>query len=215
MKILIGYYQRSGSTLLQHILNEHSMVRSYSDVSSLIMLPIILAGYEPNECVCIKPLDVFFMIKRESFYQRFDKYIWLARDPRDSYISAFEMKFAYNFWFPGRKLRGIDIGLLKRWRLIYHQYFKDPQRWYLLRYEDLVSSPRQVLMNLFRYLEVPYEDVYPFKRHNLLSGGDPKLRKTKSIHKRSIFRFRKQMPQRQQRVFIWYLHQEMQQLGYL
>lgn len=215
MKILIGYYQRSGSTLLQHILNEHSMVRSYSDVSSLFIIPVLLAGFKPSERVCIKPLDVFFMISPESFYQKFDKFIWLARDPRDSYLSAFEIRFAYNFWFPGKRLRGIDVGLLKRWRLVYHQYFKNPQRWYLVRYEDLVSKPKQVLIDLFSYLEVPYEDVYPFHKHNLLSGGDPKLRRTKSIHNKSIFRYKKQMPQQQQQVFILFLQNEMQRLGYL
>jgi hypothetical protein len=174
-----------------------------------------MGGFQPNERVCIKPLDIFFMIKRESFYQKFDKFIWLARDPRDSYLSAFEIKFAYNFWFPGKKLRGIDVGLLKRWRLIYHQYFRNPERWFLVKYEDLVSKPRFVLERLFNYLEVPYEDVYPFHKHNILCGGDPKLRKTRSIHRKSIFRYRLQMPQRQQRVFKLFLGREMNQLGYI
>ena len=155
------------------------------------------------------------MIKSESFYDKFDKFIWLARDPRDSYLSAFEIKFAYNFWFPGKRLRGIDVGLLRRWRLIYHQYFRNPKRWFLVRYEDLVSRPESVLVRLFNYLEVPYEPVYPFQKHNILSGGDPKLRKTASIHKKSIFRHRLQMPRRQQRVFKRLLGLEMQQLGYV
>ena len=215
MKILIGYFQRSGSTLLQHILNEHTLIHSYSDVSSLLAIPLIYAGYNPRDHICIKPLDLFFMIMREHFFEKFDKFIWLSRDPRDSYLSAFEVKFAYNFWFPGKKLRGIDLGLLKRWRLVYHQYFKNPQRWYLLRYEELVSNPKQVLSGLFRYLQVPYEDVYPFEKHNLLTGGDPKLRRTRTIHKQSIFRYKNQMPRRQQRVFIWFLYNEMRQLGYI
>jgi hypothetical protein len=157
----------------------------------------------------------YFLLKNDSLYQLFDKFIWLARDPRDSYLSAFEIKFAYIFWFPGKKIRGIDVGLLQRWRLIYRQLFKHPQRWHLVRYEDIVSTPKQVLRKLFRYLEVPYEDVYPFTQHNLLSGGDPKLRKTHSIHKKSLFRHRRQMPQAQQKVFMWYLRQEMFLLGYL
>jgi len=156
MKILIGYHQRSGSTLLQHILNEHSQIRSFSDVNSLLMLPIILAGYEPQRNVCIKPLDIFFLLGSDRFYAKFDKYIWLARDPRDSYLSAFEVRFAYNFWFPGKKLRGIDIGLLRRWRLIYRQYFSNSSRWHLVRYEDLFTHPKLVVRNLFRYLGVTY-----------------------------------------------------------
>lgn len=215
MKILIGYYQRSGSTLLQHILNEHSQIKSFSDVSSLFLLPTLMSGYDPNGNVCIKPLDVFFLINNERFYEKFDKFIWLARDPRDSYLSAFDVKFAYNFWFPGRKIRGIDVGLLKRWRLIYNQYFKNTRRWHLVRYEDLVTNPKKVLRKLFRYLELPFEDVYPFPKHNLLSGGDPKLRKTNSIHKKSVNRYREQMSSSQQKVFNWFLRREMRKLGYL
>lgn len=214
MKILIGYYQRSGSTLLQHILNEHSQIRSYSDVNSLLMLPLFLTGHKPNVNVCVKPLDIFFMIDNDKFYGVFDRFVWLARDPRDSYLSAFEVKFAYNFWLPGKKLRGIDIGLLKRWRLIYKQYFNNSHRWHLVRYEDLVTKPHQVLQRLFRYLEVPYENVYPFKKHNLLSGGDPKLRKTKNIHTSSVTRYKNEMALGQQMVFRWLLRREMLVLGY-
>ena len=158
MKILIGYHQRSGSTLLQHILNEHSQIRSYSDANSLLVLPPILSGYEPSGNVCVKPLDVFFMFENKSLYKQFDKFIWLARDPRDSYLSALEIKFAYNFWFPGKKLRGVDVGLLRRWQLVYRQYFHRPKRWHLIRYEDLVTRPKRVLRRLFQYLEVPFED---------------------------------------------------------
>jgi hypothetical protein len=215
MKIIIGYHQRSGSTLLQHIINEHSEIHSYSDANSLLFLPSLLSGYNPAENVCIKPLDLFFLIKNEGFYRKFDKFIWLARDPRDSYLSAFEVKFAYNFWFPGKKIRGIDVGLIKRWRLVYKRYFENRKRWHLIRYEDLVSRPKSIIRKLFRYLEVPYEDVLSFPKHNILSGGDPKLRKTDSIHKKSIFRYRRQMPKSQQMVFRMLLKDEMTQLGYL
>ncbi len=215
MKILIGYHQRSGSTLLQHILNEHTQIRSFSDVNSLLLIFPILGGYEPNGRVCIKPLDILFLMAKDSFYKRFEKFIWLSRDPRDSYLSAFEVKFAYNFWLPGRKVRGVDIGLLHRWRLIYQQYFQNKHRWHLVRYEDLVTKPKEVLIRLFQYLEVPYENVFPFKQHNLLSGGDPKLRKTRTIHRKSVTRYETQMPKRQQMVFRWLLRREMRQLGYV
>ncbi|KPL08226.1 hypothetical protein AMJ86_01480 [bacterium SM23_57] len=214
MKILIGYHQRSGSTLLQHILNQHSQIRSFSDVNSLGILPALFMGYEPPGNVCVKPLDIFFMLDSEKFYGLFDKFIWLARDPRDAYLSAFEVRFAYNFWFPGKKLRGIDIGLLRRWRRIYRQYFHNSSRWHLVRYEDLVTHPGGVVGKLFAYLGVPSEDVVSFDKHNILSGGDPKLRKTKSIHNRSVFRYKRQMPKRQQKVFKWFLRSEMRLLGY-
>jgi hypothetical protein len=215
MKILIGYHQRSGSTLLQHILNEHSQIRSFSDVNSLFLLPSLLSGYKPPGHICVKPLDIFYLIQSDRFYSGFDKFIWLARDPRDSYLSAHEVKFAYNFWFPGKKIRGIDVGLLIRWRLIYNQYFYNPSRWHLVRYEDLVTQPECCVSDLFEYLDVSHEKVFPFKKHNILSGGDPKLRRTNSIHKNSVSRYRIQMPPRQQKVFTWFLRPEMQHLGYI
>ncbi|MBN2500746.1 MAG: sulfotransferase [Anaerolineales bacterium] len=217
MKILIGYSQRSGSTLLQHILGQHSQIHSYSDGTSLIILPALLAGYEPKEYnVCIKPMDFFFFLRSRKFYQKFDKFIWIARDPRDSYLSAFEVGYAYFGWLPGRKLHGIDIGLLKRWKLIYRQFFNNRQRWYMIRYEDLVTNPRPILGELFNYLEVPYEDVYPFKRFKWLrAGGDPKLEKTTTVHNKSIQRHKKQMPPLQQRIFRLFLGKEMRNLGYL
>ncbi len=215
MKILIGYHQRSGSTLLQHILNEHSQIRSYSDVNSLLILPALFVGYEPRGNVCIKPLDIFFMLKSERLYEVFDKFVWIARDPRDSYLSAFEVKFAYLFWLPGKKLSGIDIGLLRRWRLVYREYFRNMSRWHLIRYEDLVSEPERVVRRLMDYLEIPYEEIFSFKKHNLLSGGDPKLRKTKSIHRKSVSRYQFQMPARQQMVFKRFLEPEMRYLGYI
>lgn len=45
LKTLIGYSMRSGSTLLQHILAQHSRLRSFSDPSSnWILLPPCFAA---------------------------------------------------------------------------------------------------------------------------------------------------------------------------
>jgi len=217
MKILIGYHQRSGSTLLQHILNAHSRVRSYSDASSFLVLPSLLAGYDPVENVVVKPMDIFFLWRPRLFYRRFDKFIWLARDPRDSYLSSLEVGFAYgtSLYLPGRKLHGIDIGLLKRWKRVYQQFFSSRSRWHLVRYEDLVSDPDPVLEQLFEYLELPYERVYPFEKFNLAHGGDPKLAATKTIHKKSVQRYKQKLNEVQLRVFKKFLGKEMKALGYL
>ena len=217
MKILIGYHQRSGSTLLQHILNAHSQVRSFSDANSLLILPALLSGYTPAENICIKPMDNFFLFRPRLLYRRFDKFIWLARDPRDSYLSALEVGFAYgsSLWLPGRKLHGIDVGLLQRWKRVYRQYFRKRNRWHLVRYEDLVHDPEPVLKNLFAYLGLPFERVYPFERFNLAAGGDPKLSETRTIHKKSVHRYQEGLSILQQRVFKRFLGKEMKALGYL
>ncbi len=217
MKILIGYHQRSGSTLLQHILNGHSKIRSFSDANSLLVLPAILSGYTPPENICVKPMDNFFLFRPRLLYRRFDKFIWLARDPRDSYLSALEVGYAYgpSLWLPGKKLHGIDVGLLRRWRIVYRQFFNNRSRWHLVRYEDLVSNPDPVLKDLFSYLEVPYEKVYPFEKFNFAAGGDPKLTRTKTIHRKSVHRYTSKMSRLQQRVFEKILGKEMRALGYL
>jgi hypothetical protein len=69
---------------------------------------------------------------------------------------------------------------------------------------------------LFEYLELSYEQIYPFSEFQLLpTGGDPKLQDTKTIHDKSASRYQDEMPIRQQRVFKRFLREEMRQLGYL
>ncbi len=217
MKILIGYHQRSGSTLLQHILNGHSQLQSFSDANSFLVLPALLSGYTPESNICVKPMDILYLIRIRLIYRRFDKFIWLARDPRDSYLSALEVGFAYgsSLWLPGKKLHGIDIGLLKRWKRIYRQYFRKRNRWHLVRYEDMVQNPKMVLKHLFDYLELPFERVYPFEPFNRAAGGDPKLSKTRTIHRKSVQRYKDNLTALQKRVFKKFLGKEMKALGYL
>jgi hypothetical protein len=216
MRILIGYFMRSGSTLLQHVLNEHSRIRSFSDFNSLFLLPALFLGFRPAYPVCVKPLDLFYLFECRPFYRHFDKFVWMARDPRDAYLSAFEAKYAYLLWLPWKRERGIDLGLLWRWKRTYRHYFEHADRWHLVRYEDLVARPNATLEGLFRYLEVPFEEVLPFSDFQWFgSGGDHKLKRTSTIHDRSLGRHSRQMPDRQQRVFERHLGQEMRWLGYL
>lgn len=215
--ILIGYAMRSGSTLLQHILNEHSHLQAYSDLNSLFVLPPALAGLHSRQKQVIKPLDLFYVYTRSPFYERFDKFIWIARDPRDSYLSAEEAGpiYQYLFWKPGERQHGIDLGLLERWRRTYHHFFDDERRWHLIRYEDLVNRPRKTLKRLFTYLEVPFEKVYPFRRFRLFSaGGDYKLRKTRDIHSKSVGRHRDDLSDVQQSLFRKLLGTQIRKLGY-
>ncbi len=215
--ILIGYAMRSGSTLLQHILNEHSRIQAYSDFNSLFVLPPALAGMRSNLNRVVKPLDLFYVYTRIPFYERFDKFVWIARDPRDSYLSAEEAGpvYKYLFWLPGERRHDIDLGLLERWKRTYHHYFDDEKRWHLIRYEELVTRPHKILKGLFSYLEVPFEKVYPFRRFHLLrAGGDYKLRNTKDIHSKSVARHRGHLSDAQQSLFHKILGLQIEQLGY-
>lgn len=205
---------RSGSTLLQHILNEHSQLQSYSDISSFGALVRMTLRIPVRDCVCVKPMDLFYLTRQKWMYRYFDKFIWLARDPRDAYLSSVESGYAYLFWPRGQMEAGIDTGLIERWQRIYDAFFEQRERWHLVRYEDLVLRPDEVLPQLQEYLELPYEKLLPFKRHSILSGGDLKLAHHRTVHPRSVGRFKKKMEGRQLEIFRHRIPRQLRALGY-
>lgn len=217
VKVLIGYSMRSGSTLLLHIFRQHSQLRAYSDGSSLPVLGRMMSPLPAPGNICIKPLDVFFNYAGvfRQLQSRFDKFIWLARDPRDSYLSSVETWIAYTFWRRGRLEHGIDTALIRRWKRIYARYFEDQDRWQLVRYEDLAANPEAEIERLLDYLELPQEQLFPFPQASLLHGGDFKVCRTNSVHNKSVGRFRRQMTTEQMQVFEAMIGHEMAALGYL
>ena len=214
MRILVGYSMRSGSTLLQHILDQHSEVRACSDVSSLPSLAAAWLGLRKRGYRLIKPVDLLYLLPGSRQYRGFDRYVWLARDPRDSYLSAVESGYAYLFWPRGKKEEGIDVGLLKRWKQIARRYLAQPGQWHLVRYEDLVRDPDRTLTALLDYLVLPPEQLLPFSRFNLLNGGDYKLRSTTTVTSTSLHRHARQLTPGQQEVFSRYLGPELEAFGY-
>jgi hypothetical protein len=214
MRILIGYAMRSGSTLLQHILNEHSRLRSCSDISSIRYMLQLRLGMRLPDNICVKPIDLVYLYGMKWFYHGFDKFIWIARDPRDSYLSGVESKYAYLFRPRGPWENEIDVGLIERWKRVYKQYFQYQDRWHLVRYEDLVSDPDLALGNLLDYLELPHEQMIPFRKFSLVSGGDYKLAGHNTVHTQSKARHLRQMTDTQRALFNARAGQEMQALGY-
>jgi hypothetical protein len=205
---------RSGSTLLQHILDQHSTVRSYSDLSAYGLLARILAGVKIKYNFCMKPMDLFYLTNKLSLYPYFNKFLWIARDPRDSYLSSIESGYAYLFWSRGRKVNGIDIGLLQRWKRVYSHYFNDQSIWHLVKYEELVTQPDAVLERVLGYLGLDLEHLLPFKKFNLVSGGDHKIRGTSTVNSHSVNRHKKELSINQIEVFNRYLAAELRALGY-
>lgn len=215
MKILIGYFMRSGSTLLQHILSQHSQLCAYSDLSSFAVLAGLRMGLlnSPGH-LCIKPMDIIYLRQQEKMYRYFNKYLWVARDLRDSYLSCLESGYAYLFWPKGPQKEGIDVGLLERWKRVYRNFFDAPERWHLLHYEGLVLRPDKTLTDLLDYLELPYERLLPFNKFKMRNGGDYKIRKTSTVKVSSASRYLRQFSNRQIEVFESYLGREMSWLGY-
>jgi hypothetical protein len=205
---------RSGSTLLQHILDQHKDIESYSDVSSLPWIPFLKLGLGPKN-VCLKPIDLFYLARNQWLYRDFDKFIWIARDPRDSYLSTIESGYAYLFWLKGEQRENVDIGLLDRWRRVYKRFFEYPDRWHLVTYEDLTTTPTPVIERMLDYLELPQQPLLPFKRYELLSGGDYKLVETKTVSNKSVGRFNHHLTPGQIGLINEYLEEEMKALGYL
>ncbi|MFO7803315.1 MAG: sulfotransferase [Desulfovermiculus sp.] len=214
MRILIGYSMRSGSTLLQHILDQHPAVRSYSDISSFPALASAWMRLPPRGYRLIKPVDLFYLLPGSRLLASFDRHVWLIRDPRDCYLSAVESGYAYLFWPPGKKQEGIDIGLVKRWKKIVGRYLQNPDKWHLIRYEDLATDPDRTLKSLLDYLHLPQEKLLPFSRFNLLKGGDYKLRTTNTVNPKSVYRFTRQLSAEQLDVFDNHLEAELKAFGY-
>ena len=204
---------RSGSTLLQHILHQHPTIKSFSDLNSLLVLPPLICG-APIDNICVKPMDLFFLGRSIFFRNRFDRFVWITRDPRDSYVSSLEYKWASALWPKGRNVNGVATGLVNRWKRVYRHYFKEPNRWHLVRYEDLATHPEETTEQLLDYLGLPGHNVLEFDQFKGLGGGDMKLRKEKSVHRKSVFRFRQVLSIEQQQVFADMIAPEMKMLGY-
>jgi hypothetical protein len=214
LRVLIGYSMRSGSTLLQHILAQHSRLRSFSDLSSNWILLRLAAGPAPGYDVCVKPMDVFFLWSGFPIERYFNRFVWLTRDPRDAYLSSIESGYAYLLRRPGRRRHDIDVGLLERWGRIHRRYFAQPERWHLVRYEDLATDPEPILEDLQRYLGLTRERLLPFRPFKLLHGGDHKLRHTATVHRKSIGRHRHCLTPEQRTLFEELLGPQMSALGY-
>ena len=214
MRILVGYSMRSGSTLLQHILDQHSAVRSSSDLSSFPVLASACLGLPCPGVRLVKPVDLMYLVPSRKLENRFDRHLWLVRDPRDSYLSTVESGYAYLLWPKGKKRQGIDLGLIKRWKRIAGRYLQNPDKWHLIRYEDLVQDPDSTLRHLLDYLDLPSERLLPFSRFNLLKGGDYKIRKTSTVNQKSKQRFLRQMSPEQMELFASCVQEEMEAFGY-
>lgn len=214
MKVLIGYSMRSGSTLLQHILGGHSQLRAFSDLSSMGVLAPILSGLPVGGNLCVKPMDLLYLQSKVDFYRHFDRFIWITRDPRDSYLSAVESGYAYWFQRPGPQEEGIDVGLLRRWGRIHRHLFEHRRRWHLVKYEDLAKNPEPVLTRIQDYLQLPQEQLLPYRPFSRFHGGDFKLSQRPRVQADSVQRHRQRLNAAQRGVFQRHLGEALQALGY-
>lgn len=213
-KILIGYSMRSGSTLLQHILDQHPDIKSYGDVSSLATLAQLPFRTNFDTHICVKPVDLFYKNGIIPFSNTFTKFVWISRDPRDSYLSTVESKY-HRMVSTKNRVEDLDIGIIQRWGKIYEAYFENQDKWYLIRYEDLVSNPDKELPRLFEYLGIPYQQLLPFNQFSMLHGGDYKISGTTMPSKASVKRWESQLTVAQNKIFCAIVGKQMEALGYV
>lgn len=85
------------------------------------------------------------------------KFIYIARDYRDNYLSLINV----NFEIPVVPL------VVYRWKFAYKQFRKlcreNPDKFYYLKYEDLVTHPEKEYQKICKFLEIEFrKDVFEF-----------------------------------------------------
>lgn len=85
--------------------------------------------------------------------------------------------------------RDIARGLLSCRQRIQRHYFEKPDRWYLVRYEDLDSDPRPTVKGILDYLGLSYEAPTRFPRFKRCRDGDDKPTEHRNLMARSKARY--------------------------
>ena len=96
------------------------------------------------------PANMSFVATLESWFPRTAKYIWIIRDPRDVFASNREKHRSYNVRvFASEFSKHLErVKILKK---------KVGKRLHMLRYEDLLRKPREIISELADFLEVQFE----------------------------------------------------------
>jgi len=122
------------------------------------------------------------------------KFINITRDPRDIYASQ----------LVNGNFNPIPEKVSNDWIQLHEQFeqFKSshPQNAYAYKYEDLVDKPEPILIDLFSFLEIPYNsEVLRFNEQNLTIFDNPRGhlsidRISKPIDRSSVGRYRQEVP---------------------
>jgi hypothetical protein len=110
------------------------------------------------------------------------RFIHLVRDPRDAALSTIQMGWAGTVHF------GVDpwMGSERSWDTLVSRV--DPTRMLEIKYEELVSHPRETLRAVCGFLQIEFDEcMMEYHRH---SSYEP-------IHARSVGKWRSQIPRRE------------------
>ncbi len=108
--------------------------------------------YEKKEIQLLGDKNPFYTQIFEGIFPIFPnaKFIHLIRDPRDNHISLFNSRFTapsitYDTMYWKKSIMSVER---------FQQYY--PERFYTIRYEDLVKEPEKHLTEMCRFLEIPF-----------------------------------------------------------
>lgn len=218
--ILIGFYRRSGSTLLMNLMKTFDSIDVYGEVHSLpIMLKSLMRNDKPEKDICLKPMDfVYLLLKSDykKYFKVFDKFVWITRMPMDTFLSEMETGYMYLSHMSKKEKNGIRTKFFDRWKKIYSHYFDNDDKWYLIRYEDITDNPLKEFKDLSNYLDIDFnKEKLDLSSLNVRwDGGDTKILKTNKIHKKSRYRYKNEMNDKQINLFDDYIGNEINKLGY-
>ena len=103
----------------------------------------------------IKEIKLYEIVPHINFFIPSAKFVYMVRDPRDMALS----------WKKSLIHKGGIVEASKQWKIDQQQYLKFFHLEYkketikLLRYEDLLSNPKEELSKIFSFLKLNYEPV--------------------------------------------------------
>tara|TARA_Y100000385_G_scaffold193361_1_gene199995 strand:- start:3601 stop:4596 length:996 start_codon:yes stop_codon:yes gene_type:complete len=103
----------------------------------------------------IKEIKLYEIVPHINFFIPSAKFVYMVRDPRDMALS----------WKKSRIHKGGIVEASQQWKIDQQQYLKffnlenKKEAIKLLRYEDLISNPKEELSKIFSFLKLNYEPV--------------------------------------------------------
>lgn len=142
------------------------------------------------------------------------KYVFILRHPLDTLASLVEIGF--NKSLP--KAYSEKLEIVNKFISEGYKYYKDnPQKSYLIRYENLIAKPETELESLFSFLDEKFDKSIidkVFEKNARAGIGDPKFKKTTKIHVNSLDRWKKDLSEDQRLEAVYAMGALIKELGY-
>ncbi|MCE2928428.1 MAG: sulfotransferase [Candidatus Caenarcaniphilales bacterium] len=141
------------------------------------------------------------------------KIIYLVRDGRDTVNSLMKMP-----WRPQGLLNNsrfwkqyVTIGTR-----LQNKYSSQPQSFKTIKYEDLLTLPKQTLKEICQFIELPYEESLSKQNENVFSEWEAswKHKASEELDSTRIGAWQKELSDQDQILINWHLSKSLKALGY-